>query len=135
MKENDTNSILGKILNEVQIVNSYLKTTAETSAKTAVNTKSIRQDLRAVREGKTGTSALTGIDPLTRPKREEVNRVKELIREHRKTNPRYPLLSVSAFVRKESFRLGRIGGYTTDIALNSRASTELKREENGLRPY
>ena len=94
MNENDTNSILGKILNEVQIVNSYLKTTAETSAKTAVNTKSIRQDLRAVREGKTGTSALTGIDPLTRPKREEVNRVKELIREHRKTNPRYPLLSV-----------------------------------------
>ena len=48
MNENDTNSILGKILNEVQIVNSYLKTTTETSAKTAVNTKSIRQDLRAV---------------------------------------------------------------------------------------
>jgi len=130
-----TINILEKILDELHTGNSYLKTTAEKAIKTVSNTKNIRQDLRAIREGKTGTSALTGIDPLTRPKREEVNRVKELIREHRKTNPRYPLLSVSAFVRKESFRLGRIGGYTTDIALNSRASTELKREENGLRPY
>lgn len=130
-----TINILEKILDELHTGNSYLKTTAEKTIKTVSNTKNIRQDLRAIREGKTGTTSLTGIDPLSRPRREEVNRVKDIIREKRKINPRYSLLSVSAFVRKESNRLGRIGGYETDLALNSRASTELKREEAGLKPY
>jgi len=130
-----TINILEKILDELHTGNSYLKTTAEKAIKTVSNTKNIRQDLRAIREGKTGTTSLTGIDPLSRPRREEVNRVKDIIREKRKINPRYSLLSVSAFVRKESNRLGRIGGYETDLALNSRASTELKREEAGLKPY
>ena len=134
-KPRKTDELLEQILEEVQTGNAYLKASAEATAKTATNTKNLRQDVRAIREGKTNTSSLSGIDPLTRAKREEVNRVKELIREHRKSNPCYSLLSVSKFVRKESARLGRFGGYETDIALNSRASTELKREENGLNPY
>lgn len=133
--DGETKKLLEEILGEVKTSNVYLKATAAATTKTATNTKNVRQDVRAIREGKTGPSSLSGIDPLSHPKREEVNRVKELIREHRKTNPRYSLLSVSTFVRKESARLGRLGGYETDLALNSRASTELKREENGLRPY
>jgi hypothetical protein len=135
INDSETSELLKEILSEVKLGNSYLKTTATATAQTATNTKNLRQDVRAIREGKTGTTELSGIDPLSRPKREEVNRVKELIREHRKTNPGYSLLSVSTFVRKESLRIGRIGGYKTDLALNSRASTELKREDNGLKPY
>lgn len=135
INKNETSSLLKEILSEVKIGNSYLKTAAKATTQTAANSKNLRQDLRAIREGKTGTTELSGIDPLSRSKREEVNRVKELIREHRKTNPGYSLLSVSTFVRKESLRIGRIGGYETDLALNSRASTELKREESGLSPY
>ena len=120
---------------EKDIVIPYLKTLAESTAKTAAIAKRIQRDLRAIREGNTGASSLRGIDPLSPSKREEVNRVKALIRERRKTNPNYPLLSVSAFVLKESARIGRIGGYDNTTALNSRASTELKREEKGLKPF
>ena len=134
-KKSDESDILKDILNKFAESNKYLQITADATTKTAANTKNLRQDIRAIREGKTGTSELRGIDPLSRQKREEVNLVKQLIREHRKTNPNYSLLSVSTFVRKESLRIGRIGGYETDLALNSRASTELKREENGLSPY
>ena len=135
INDTETSGLLKEILSEVRLGNSYLKTAATATAQTAANTKNLRQDVRAIREGKTGTTELSGIDPLSRSKREEVNRVKELIRGHRKTNPGYSLLSVSTFVRKESLRIGRIGGYETDLALNSRASTELKREESGLSPY
>ena len=134
-KSGGTDEILVRILDEVQACSGYLKATAESTAKTATNTRNVRQDIRAIREGKTGPGSLRGIDPLSRPKREEVNRVKEIIREKRKVNPAYSLLSVSRAVRKESKRIGRTGGYTTDLALNSRASTELKREENGFPPY
>ena len=130
-----TGELLVRILDEVQACSGYLKVTAESTAKTATHAKSVRQDIRAIRDGKTGPSPLRGIDPLPRPRREEVNRVKEIIREKRKVNPAYSLLSVSRQVRKESARIGRVGGYTTDLALNSRASTELKREECGLPPF
>ena len=131
----ETGELLVRILDEVQACSGYLKATAESTAKTATHAKSVRQDIRAIRDGKTGPSPLRGIDPLPRPRREEVNRVKEIIREKRKVNPAYSLLSVSRQVRKESARIGRVGGYTTDLALNSRASTELKREECGLPPF
>lgn len=130
-----TDEILVQILDEVQTCSGYLKTTAESTAKTATHVKNVRQDIRAIREGKTGPNLRSGIDPLSRPRREEVNRVKEIIREKRKINPAYSLLSVSRLVRRESARIGRIGGYTTDLALNSRASTELKREDAGLKPF
>jgi hypothetical protein len=134
-QRSETGELLARILDEVQTCSGYLKATAESTAKTATHAKNVRQDVRAIREGKTGTGALSGIDPLPRPRREEVNRVKEIIREKRKANPAYSLLSVSRSVRKESARIGRVGGYTTDLALNSRASTELKREECGLPPF
>ena len=130
-----TGELLARILDEVQACSGYLKTTAESTAKTATHAKNVRKDIRSIRDGKTGPSPLRGIDPLPRPRREEVNRVKEIIREKRKMNPAYSLLSVSKQVRKESARIGRVGGYTTDLALNSRASTELKREEAGLPPF
>ena len=134
-KKSEESDVLKQILKKFEENNKYLQITSDATTKTAANTKNLRQDIRAIREGKTVTSELSGIDPLSRPKREEVNLVKKLIREHKKTNPNYSLLSVSTFVRKESLRIGRIGGYKTDLALNSRASTELKREENGLSPY
>ena len=95
-QRSETGELLARILDEVQTCSGYLKATAESTAKTATHAKNVRQDIRAIREGKTGTGALSGIDPLPRPRRED---------------------------------------YTTDLALNSRASTELKREECGLPPF
>ena len=94
-QRSETGELLARILDEVQTCSGYLKATAESTAKTATHAKNVRQDVRAIREGKTGTGALSGIDPLPRPRREEVNRVKEIIREKRKANPAYSLLSVS----------------------------------------
>ena len=71
-KNGSTDEILVRILDEVQACSGYLKATAESTAKTATNTRNVRQDIRAIREGKTGPGSLKGIDPLSRPKREEV---------------------------------------------------------------
>ena len=58
-----TGELLARILDEVQTCSGYLKATAESTAKTATHAKNVRQDVRAIREGKTGTGALSGIDP------------------------------------------------------------------------
>lgn len=107
----------------------------EFASQTARNTKTIRQDVSAIRQGRTGADAVLHKDPLTAVERRQVNLVKARYTEKRSTNPHYSLLSVSRAVRREDHDAGIRGGYKTDLALNSRASLEIKREDAGLPPF
>lgn len=104
-------------------------------AKTAVSTKKIRQDVSGIRIGDTGPKAVHRKDPLSPSCRRQVDIVKKRYAQKRLENPNYSLLSISKSVRREDARDGIRGGYATDLALNSRASTEIKREDLGQPPY
>lgn len=104
-------------------------------AKTTVSTKKIREDVSGIRIGDTGPKSVNRKDPLSSSCRRQVNIVKMRYAQKRLENPNYSLLSISKAVRREDSAAGIRGGYTTDLALNSRASTEIKREDLGLPPY
>jgi len=105
------------------------------ASRTATNTKYIRRDVSGIREGRTGANARQREDPLTPAERRQVDSVKRRYYEKRKENPHYSLLSVSRDVRREDLKKGIAGGYKDDMALNHRASVEIKREDAGLPPF
>ena len=105
------------------------------AAQTAHNTKAIRQDVSGIRQGRTGADARIAKDPLGHAERRQVELVKSRYREKRKTNPAYSLFSISKAIRREDHAAGIRGGYKTDLALNSRASLEIKREDANLPPF
>lgn len=107
----------------------------EFASQTAKNTRTIRQDVSGIRLGQTGPDAVLHRDPLTPAERRQVNLVKARYTEKRSANPHYSLLSISRAVRREDHAAGVRGGYKTDLALNSRASLEIKREDAGRPPF
>lgn len=95
----------------------------------------IRGDVSAIREGRTGADARTREDPLSTSERAQVDEVKTRYYERRKANPRYSLLSVSKEVFKEWQSRCEYGGYDSFAALNTRAWKEIQREDKGLAPF
>jgi len=88
------------------------------------NTVTIRQDIDAIREGRTGAGSRPRKDPLSRAKRRQVDEVKRLYFGQQDKDCR---LSVSALANRVIRTLNIRGGYPQPRPLALRASLELRR--------
>ena len=126
-------AILEQIRDQVRLGNGFASRTAANTGNIANNIIRIRKDIADIRNGETGSKP--SADTLTPVERQQVDETKRRIRALRQKNPHYPLLAVSRSVRRDFATRGICGGYKTDLALNSRVSRELKREDAGLPPF
>lgn len=98
------------------------------AARTAANTKIIRQDVSGIRQGRTGADAKPLKDPLPPGKRRQVDEVKRRYYEKISKFPNYSLFSIAKAVFDEDRRKHVRTGYDNIMALYHRANTEINRE-------
>ena len=131
-KEIESSEKVVELLTEIR--NGIVKGNAY-AAHIAANTKTIRQDVTGIRDGRTGADARLHEDPLKPSLRRQVELVKKRYYALLKENPFTQLLPICRQVRKEDRAAGIAGGYRDDNGLNSRASKEIKREQAGHPPF
>ncbi len=134
--------LLTEIRDKITIVNGHAAETAANTRSTArdarravANLSAIKRDVSKMRAGDSGGGSDLRGDTLTPAERRQVNEVKRRFRAKRQENPHYPLLAVSRSVLRDALAVGERSGYKKELALNARASKEIKREDAGLPPF
>ncbi len=117
---------IDRLVRSVESIAADTARTASAAEKTTRNMTTLRQDVSAIRDGRTGADARLRKDPLTPAQRRQVDEVKRRYAKLLENGYTHSRLGVAKAVMREDGFAGRAIGYTDAKALDNRVAKELK---------